>query len=84
VEEEEIMTILCPKCGSDNWKAIEQFTAFTPCQLVRETTGEVQIEFDMRAELARNAATSIILSYACDQAGCGYTISATDLQAGSQ
>jgi hypothetical protein len=82
--EEEIMTILCPKCGADNWKAVEQFTAMTPCQLVREETGEVQIEFDMRAELARDAATSIIMAYACDQAGCGYTVSAVDLQAERQ
>jgi hypothetical protein len=76
--------IVCPKCHESNWLAIESFTAQTPCSLVREETGEVQIEFDMRAELARDAATSVILAYACSTPDCGYTVSAGELQAGRQ
>lgn len=72
--------IKCPKCGNGEWMAIESFTSQTPCSLVREKTGEIEIQFDMRAELAREAATSVILAYACATPDCGYTINAMDLK----
>ena len=76
------MTITCPKCGNSDWKAIEQFTAYTPCTLTRDEDGSVQIEFDMRAELAREAATSVVLAYACAAEDCEYTVGAAQLQQG--
>lgn len=76
------MTITCPQCGETDWKAIEQFTSLTPCTLARDEDGSVQIEFDMRAELARDAATSVVLAYTCAADECGYTVDAAQLQQG--
>jgi hypothetical protein len=72
--------IICPNCSNKEWRAVEQFTALTPCILVREETGEVSIEFDMRAELARDAATSVVLAYTCANEDCGYTVEASLLE----
>jgi hypothetical protein len=71
--------IKCPDCRSVEWKAVEQFTALTPCTLTRED-GEVQVEFDMRSELARDAASSVTLAYTCANEECGHTINAADLR----
>lgn len=70
--------IECPQCRGVAWNAIESFTALTPCTLTREE-GQVQVEFDMRAELARDAATSVTLAYTCANEECGYTIDASSL-----
>jgi hypothetical protein len=71
--------IACPQCGAKDWKAVEQFTALTPCVLIRESDGSIGIEFDMRAELARDAATSVVLAYTCANEECGHTVQADAL-----
>lgn len=57
--------ILCPKCNGPEWKAVEQFTALTGCRLNLDDQGNVEIEFDPMAELAREAATSVTTAYIC-------------------
>lgn len=71
--------IKCPKCGGAEWNAIEQFMALTPCTIMRDES-EVVVEFDMRSELTRDAATSITLAYTCANEECGHTINAADLK----
>lgn len=70
--------IHCPKCKGAEWNAVEQFTSLTPCTLIREQ-GDVQVEFDSRAEMNREAATSVTTAYLCATEECGYTLSPTDL-----
>lgn len=55
----------CPKCGSMEWMALEQFSAQTPCSLALTEDGQIETIFDMRAEMARNAATSVTTAFMC-------------------
>jgi hypothetical protein len=68
----------CPKCSSVEWKAVEQFTSLTPCTLIKED-GQVQVEFDSRAEMSREAATSVTTMYLCGTEECGYSFEPTKL-----
>jgi hypothetical protein len=70
--------ITCPKCGNAEWNAVEQFTSLTPCTLIRED-GEVQVEFDSRAEMNREAATSVTTAYLCATTECGGMITPDQL-----
>jgi hypothetical protein len=69
----------CPQCAGTEWNAIEQFTSQTPCTITREADGW-QVEFDSRAEMNRNAATSVITAYICSTADCGHVLAPTELQ----
>jgi len=71
--------IPCPKCRSDDWNAIEVFSCITPCTLSSEDGETVEVEFDPRAEMARDAATSVTTGYVCAREGCGHTIQPEDL-----
>lgn len=71
--------LFCPSCGEWDWIAVEQFTSMTPCRLQRQIEG-VEIIFDMRAELARESASSIVLAYRCSNESCGYTVEAHRLE----
>jgi hypothetical protein len=68
----------CPKCSSVEWKAVEQFTSLTPCGIFMES-GEVVVEFDMRAEMNREASTSVTTAYICGNGECGYSFEPTKL-----
>lgn len=68
-----MIEIRCPNCGSVEWNAVEQFSALTPVRLVKTDDGSVEQEFDARAELAREAATSVTTLYLCGEQ-CGYSV----------
>jgi hypothetical protein len=70
-----VADLFCPNCGSSDWKAIEQFTALTPCRLMKGPEG-IEIDYDMRAELAREAATSVTTHYICGTDECGFQVEA--------
>lgn len=77
--------IQCPNCGSVEWKAVEQFTALTPVRLSRTKDGSIEVEFDQRTELTREAETSVAILYICGEENCGHTVKPTDLgQLGGQ
>ena len=72
--------IACPTCNGAEWRAVEQFTALTPCRLVRGREGNVEIEFDARAEHSREAATSITTAYICANEECGHVLDSKELR----
>ena len=74
----EDFAIHCPQCRGIEWKAVEQFTSLTPCTLIREGD-EVQVEFDMRAEMSREASTSVTTMYLCANEDCGYALDPLNL-----
>lgn len=71
--------IKCPQCGKVEWKAVEQFSALTPCTLVKGEDGMIEQSFDMRAEMARDAATSVTTMYLCANEECGFAVEPTGL-----
>ena len=65
--------VACPKCGSTEWQAVEQISSLTPCVLVA-ASGDIEVVFDARAELSREAATSVITNYLCANEECAMVL----------
>lgn len=65
--------ITCPKCGSLDWNAIEVVHSSTPCRLALTATG-IEVAFDSRAEMSREASTSVVTHYFCANEGCGFIV----------
>jgi len=68
----------CAQCGSEKWNAVEQFTSLTPCTILLDR-GEIEIEMDPNAEFQREAATSVIVAYACANENCGNSLTPDQL-----
>lgn len=65
--------IICPECGSVEWQAIEVVHSMTPCRLAL-ADGDVEVAFDSRAEMSREAATSVITHYLCANEECAFIV----------
>jgi hypothetical protein len=75
----DTQTLTCPQCGSAQWQAIEVMHSVTPCTLISTPDGEVEINFDARAELSREASTSAVMHYMCADEDCAYHVQPTQL-----
>lgn len=73
------MRLRCPICGCDEWVAIEQVSAETPCNIVKTPEG-VEIEPSPVAEFVRNMSTSVTVAYMCKDEPCRYTFPASDVE----
>jgi succinate dehydrogenase/fumarate reductase-like Fe-S protein len=71
--------IACPNCGSTRWNAIEQIASMSPCSLIRDEDGTVEIEPLPQSEFVRDAATSVTVAYTCGNEDCGHTVAPEDL-----
>lgn len=69
------MTLIpCPGCGStQHWRAVEQQSWMTPCDLVRTPTG-IEIEIEPTAETGRDMASAVTVAYVCVADDCGYSV----------
>lgn len=72
------MKLKCPNCQSTSWKAIEQVSAATPCEI--EATDEgIEITMEASSEFVREMATSVTVAYTCANEECGFTIAPDQL-----
>lgn len=67
------MKLKCPNCGSEGWKAIEQMSAATPCEIIVLDDGGIEIFMDSSTEFIRDMATSVTVAYTCAADECGFT-----------
>ena len=66
--------LICPKCGSSDWRAVEVMHSVTACTLMSTPEGEIEVVFDARAELSREASTSAVTHYMCADENCAYHV----------
>lgn len=70
--------IVCPQCGTAEWRAVEVVHSLTPCWLSARDH-QVDVVFDARAEFSREASTSTVTHYLCGNDDCGFMVHPPDI-----
>ena len=72
------MRLVCPSCGSEDFKALEQISGFVPCRFERDDNGGIEIEQEAKGEFVREDATSVIVLYNC--VNCDFSFPAHQIE----
>lgn len=67
------MKLKCPNCGNTTWKALEQVSAATECEIIDLGDDGIEVTMDSHTEFIRDMATSVTVAYTCGDEECGYT-----------
>jgi hypothetical protein len=65
--------LVCPMCGSPDFKVVEQLQSVTPCTLENTESG-VEILPDPMGEFVREDSIGVILLYMCGNEECTFTV----------